>query len=45
MILDKRYVALIATAVCTENSDSDVMVMQSAEKRVRANASDSLNRA
>jgi hypothetical protein len=29
--------------VCTENSDSHVVVMQSAEERMGANASDPLN--
>src|SRR6516162_10045085 len=31
--------------VCTENSDSHVMVMQSAEERMRGDAPDPLNRA
>ena len=32
-------------AVCTENLDSDVMVMKSTKDRVRANDTGSLNRA
>ena len=31
--------------MCTENSDSHVMVMQSAEERLRRDATDPLNRA
>jgi hypothetical protein len=35
----------VSTCVCTENSDSHVLVMQSAQQRMRCDASDPLNRA
>jgi len=37
----KRFVP--QAVVCTENLDSDVMVVESAEERMGANASDPLN--
>ena len=33
----------VAVGVCTENLDSDVTVMEAAEERMSANASDPLN--
>jgi len=40
---NKRGWALNITVVCTENSNSDIMVMQSAKDRVGMDTSSSLN--
>ena len=41
----RKHLGRLATPVCTENSDSHVVVMQSAEERMRRDATDPLNRA
>ena len=50
ILYDERLIQFVdapgrrETAVCTENSDSDVLVVQPTDKRMRRNASGPLNR-
>jgi hypothetical protein len=43
MAVSGRDMLRLATPVCTENSNSDIMVMQSAKDRVGMDTSSSLN--